>query len=216
LYDDIAVLNKKNIKLDIVIIHNDVLTSNKKLDILTDNNLIKILASNKINKNTNFDGILKLPITLSDINSKVESLAAKKIYNKNSSINIKNYTLDKNEKKLIKNNHFIILTEKEIQLLELLLSYKKPVSKNIILSTVWNYADDADTHTVETHIYRLRKKINNKFFDEKFILNNKDGYYVWKKEIKLPKIFFLQNIESVLLNQKKVEEVLKEKKVNLI
>lgn len=78
MYDDIAVLNKKNIKLDIVIIHNDVLTSNKKLDILTDNNLIKILASNKINKNTNFDGILKLPITLSDINSKVESLAAKK------------------------------------------------------------------------------------------------------------------------------------------
>jgi len=43
---------------------------------------------------------------------------------------------------------------------------------------VWNYSSEADTHTVETHIYRLRKKINNKFFDEKFILNNKDGYYV--------------------------------------
>ena len=49
---------------------------------------------------------------------------------------------------------------------------------------VWNYSSDADTHTVETHIYRLRKKINDKFSDETFILNNKQGYYIWKKEIK--------------------------------
>ena len=50
--------------------------------------------------------------------------------------------------------------------------------KKKILSSVWSYASDADTHTVETHIYRLRKKINDKFSDENFILNNKDGYYV--------------------------------------
>ena len=47
-----------------------------------------------------------------------------------------------------------------------------------LLTSVWHYSSDADTHTVETHIYRLRKKINDKFLDEKFILNNKDGYYV--------------------------------------
>ena len=47
-----------------------------------------------------------------------------------------------------------------------------------ILSKVWHYSSDADTHTVETHIYRLRKKINGKFLDENFILNNKDGYYI--------------------------------------
>ena len=47
-----------------------------------------------------------------------------------------------------------------------------------ILSLVWNYASDADTHTVETHIYRLRKKIAEKFSDEKFILNSKEGYYL--------------------------------------
>ena len=61
--------------------------------------------------------------------------------------------------------------------MELLLNNNDPVSKNKILSTVWNYSTDADTHTVETHIYRLRKKINDKFFDSKFILNNKQGYY---------------------------------------
>ena len=70
------------------------------------------------------------------------------------------------------------MTEKEIQLLELLLKKDRPISKNIILSSVWNYSEDADTHTVETHIYRLRKKISDKFTDEKFILNNKDGYYL--------------------------------------
>ena len=75
-----------------------------------------------------------------------------------------------------KNEIEIILTEKEIQLLELFLKNKKPISKNKILSSVWNYSSDADTHTVETHIYRLRKKINDKFSDENFIVNTKDGY----------------------------------------
>ena len=86
--------------------------------------------------------------------------------------------MNKNEKKLIRDNNYTVLTEKEVQLLELFLNTKKPISKNFILSSVWNYSSDADTHTVETHIYRLRKKINDKFADEKFILNNKDGYYL--------------------------------------
>ena len=73
---------------------------------------------------------------------------------------------------------FVVLTEKEIQLIELFLYSKKPISKDKILSSVWNYSSDADTHTVETHIYRLRKKINEKFLDSKFILNNKEGYYL--------------------------------------
>ena len=61
-------------------------------------------------------------------------------------------------KKLLKENIFIILTEKEVQLIELFLASSKPISKDNILSSVWNYSTDADTHTVETHIYRLRKK----------------------------------------------------------
>ena len=63
---------------------------------------------------------------------------------------------------------------------------------------MWNYSSDADTHTVETHIYRLRKKINEKFMDENFILNNKDGYYLWEKETRLQKIFLLLSIEKEL------------------
>ena len=55
---------------------------------------------------------------------------------------------------------------------------KKPLQKKIILEKVWKYSSDADTHTVETHIYRLRKKISDKFNDEKFIINTKDGYLI--------------------------------------
>ena len=64
------------------------------------------------------------------------------------------------KKKLLRSDSYIILTEKEVQLLELFLNNKKPISKDNILSSVWNYASDADTHTVETHIYRLRKKMD--------------------------------------------------------
>ena len=70
------------------------------------------------------------------------------------------------------------MTEKEIQLLQLFLQTTAPISKKKILSTVWHYSDNADTHTVETHIYRLRKKINDKFSDDNFILNDKKGYYL--------------------------------------
>ena len=81
-------------------------------------------------------------------------------------------------KKLYKLKESITLTEKEIQLLELFLEKKTAISKENILSAVWNYSADADTHTVETHIYRLRKKINDKFMDEEFILNNTKGYHL--------------------------------------
>ena len=209
--------NKKITNYDIVILHKDILTNKDQIKILKSNKPITILASDENNKLYDYDSILNLPTSVNEINSIVEQLSAKKIFNKNSSILIKKeYVLDKNEKKLIKNNNFIILTEKEIQLLELFLSNSKPISKKEILLSVWNYSKDADTHTVETHIYRLRKKINDKFLDTSFIANDKNGYYLWKKEIRLQKIFFPRNIENVSLGQKKEKEVLKEKKLNLI
>ena len=176
--------NQKNLSLqkrgacDGFICHEEKAENNEVLEFFKTNNCFKILASNKNIKLKNFDDILKLPASIDDVNKIIENSAVKKQFNKNSSILIKSYTLDKNEKKLIKENKFIILTEKEIQLLEILLVKKDPISKIDILSQVWNYSNDTDTHTVETHIYRLRKKINEKFSDENFILNNKYGYYL--------------------------------------
>ena len=162
---------------DVLILHQDGLLGDSLEKLLKDSKKIKILVSNKSDKkNDQFNEIISLPLKISDLNQIVENAVTKKNFNKNSSILIKQYKLDKNEKKLIKNKNYILLTEKEIQLLELFLDNKKPISKNIILKEVWKYSTSADTHTVETHIYRLRKKIKSKFSDENFILNNKDGY----------------------------------------
>ena len=72
----------------------------------------------------------------------------------------------------------IVVTEKEVQLIELLFNSTKHLKKKIILQEVWKYSSDADTHTVETHIYRLRKKIIDKFQDDNFIINTKSGYII--------------------------------------
>ena len=170
-------LDNSDENFDIILFHVDVLENKKQKAFINSSNSIKICARARKEHLDDFDISLELPTTLAEINATIGNAAAKKKFNLNSSIEIKSYLLNKNEKKLSKENQFIILTEKEIQLIELFLNTKKPISKDNILSSVWNYSSDADTHTVETHIYRLRKKISDKFMDEKFILNNKDGYY---------------------------------------
>ena len=165
---------------DVLFIHEDYLKDNSIKNILAITNKIKILITHSKNSNLNyFTDILELPTSIKDLNRIVENSIIKKSFNKNSSIQVKNYTLNKNEKKLYKkDSEFISLTEKEVQLLEIFLRNKKPVNKDKILDEVWKYASEVDTHTVETHIYRLRKKIKSKFSDENFILNNKNGYYL--------------------------------------
>ncbi len=164
----------------ILLCHKEFLKNQDNVDFINKCKCTTILASNNNNYKVNhaFSGLLKLPTTLNELNLTIDNCVAKKIFNKNSSIKIKDYLLDKNEKKLNKCNISLVLTEKEIQLIELFLENSNPISKNKILSLVWHYSTDADTHTVETHIYRLRKKINEKFSDNNFISNNKEGYYL--------------------------------------
>ena len=178
-HSDKVLSNLKPNDPNVLICHQEYINDKKNFDMVNDSQCIKILATNINEKKSNiFDGVINLPSSVKEFNKIVEISASKKQFSINSSIKIKDYSLDKNEKKLIKNNISVILTEKEIQLLELFLYNKKPISKSIILSLVWNYSKDADTHTVETHIYRLRKKILDNFSDEQFILNNKRGYYL--------------------------------------
>jgi hypothetical protein len=165
---------------NILLIDSDLLKEEKILNKLKETDITKLLIAKPEFKKDNCgcDVRLELPIKFSDLNIFLNEIITKKKYSDNSSISIKDYILDKNEKKLKKNKKFIIITEKEIQLLELLFDNKKPVSKKEILKSVWRYAEDADTHTVETHIYRLRKKILNVFTDENFIINKKNGYLI--------------------------------------
>ena len=165
-------------KFDVLFIHQELLENNTtSIEFFEKINKIKILALTSHSKNYRFfSEILFLPTSIKDINQVIENSIIKKKFSVNTSINIKSYVLDKNEKKVFKNKKFIFLTEKEIQLLELLLHSKKPMNKKKILEAVWKYAAEADTHTVETHIYRLRRKIKSNFGDENFIINNKEGY----------------------------------------
>ncbi len=167
-----------DINCEVILFQHDALIDAKHRKFIDNSDSIKIYAGSKSLTQIKYDANLELPTSLKEINTIIENEAAKRKYNKNSSIKVKSYLLNKNEKKLSKLEDFIILTEKEVQLIELFLINKKPISKDKILTFVWNYSTDADTHTVETHIYRLRKKITNKFMDEKFILNNNDGYYL--------------------------------------
>ena len=121
---------------------------------------------------------LNMPFTILEFGKKVISLIAKNEFKKNSLIQLKDYIIDKNERKIKKNDLELQLSEKEINFLILFSKSKEPISRNLVLTNVWNYSLESETHTVETHIHRLRKKILKKFGDNNFIKNNNKGYYI--------------------------------------
>jgi len=133
-------------------------------------------TQNKLSKK--FVDQLNTPFKIIDFEKKVVSLLAKYEFNKSSLINLHGYVIDKNERKIKKDNLVLQLTEKEINFLILFSKNHKPVNRNIVLNKVWNYSPKSDTHTIETHIHRLRKKILEKFDDNNFIKNNDKGYYI--------------------------------------
>ena len=99
-------------------------------------------------------------------------------FNNQSEIKVKNYTIDLNSRIMIMNNKKLKLTEKEINTITYLSKSDEPVSIDELEKKVWSYQSDIETHTVETHIYRLRKKILNIFDDNNFIISKKNGYQI--------------------------------------
>ena len=124
------------------------------------------------------DDQLNMPFTILDFKKKVITVIAKNEFKKNSLINLSGYIIDKNERKIKKNNLELQLSEKEINFLILFSKNKEPISRSLVLKNVWNYSTESETHTVETHIHRLRKKILEKFGDKNFIKNTNKGYYI--------------------------------------
>ena len=176
--------------------------------------ILIIESSNPINKlSGDLNVQLKMPFRILDFKKKIISLISKNEFKKNSLIHLNDYIIDKNERKIKKDNLELKLSEKEVNFLILFSKNKEPISRNFVLKNVWKYSEETETHTVETHIHRLRKKILDKFNDKNFIKNNNKGYYIWKKihEILSPEIYFLQNIKNVLLDPEKEKEVIKEK-----
>jgi hypothetical protein len=135
------------------------------------------INNEKINRKKIFS-ISKYPITLDKLVEILNVNLIKQKYDYQSNIYIKNYLLNLNSRTITKNNQNLKLTQKEIDIIIFLNNYKKPQKVNMLQNKVWGYSLELETHTVETHIYRLRKKINDKFKDNKFILSNDDGYFI--------------------------------------
>ena len=137
-----------------------------------------IVTSKKISDKNQYLIIDKLPIKFSRL---VENLNIKFLKNKfvhQSKIEIKNYLIDLNSREISLNDIRLKLTEKEINTIIYLSNKKKPISIQELQRKVWGYQSGMETHTVETHIYRLRKKILKTFSDEDLLLSKKNGYQI--------------------------------------
>ena len=133
------------------------------------------------NKNIDQKSIIYLdntPINFISLIDKINTNLLKQRFSFQSNINIKNYTLNLNSRVISRNENELKLTEREIEIILFLNDKKKPQNINILQKEVWSYVTDLETHTVETHIYRLRKKISDKFKDSDFILSSKEGYSI--------------------------------------
>ena len=119
-----------------------------------------------------------LPINIFNLIEKINIEFLKKQFNTQSELQVNNYIIDLNSREIHSNNKRLKLTEKEINTIIYLSKSKKPVSINELQEKVWSYQSDIETHTVETHIYRLRKKILNTFNDKDFIISEKNGYQI--------------------------------------
>ena len=120
----------------------------------------------------------KTPISIFKLIEKINIEFLKLQFNSQSRIKLNNYTIDLNSREMLKENTKLKLTEKEINTIIYLSKTNKPISIDELQEKVWSYQSDIETHTVETHIYRLRKKILNTFDDNKFILSKKNGYQI--------------------------------------
>ena len=144
-------------------------------------NLKNIFFFFENNSEKNFDqnyNTFKYPIDIYNLIEKINIQLIKQKYDFQSKIKLKNYSLDLNSRTITKNNTNLKLTEREMDIILFLNDSEKPQKINILQNQVWRYLNKLETHTVETHIYRLRKKMNDNFKDNNFIISSDAGYFI--------------------------------------
>ena len=137
-----------------------------------------VLSNKKYSDISNQFVLDNLPINIFKMIEKINIEFLKQQFNSQSELKINQYIIDLNSRELLLNGSKLKLTEKEINTIIYISKSKKPVGIDELQDKVWSYQSDIETHTVETHIYRLRKKILNKFSDNEFIISKKDGYQI--------------------------------------
>ena len=173
---------KENLSFKIIKFENEEDFENKfdqdRLDYLiiskTDH---KLLLNSNITEKFFLD-LNNLPLSFKKLLELINIKLIKLKFNQQSKITIKGYELNLNSKFLSKGNLKLKLTEKEIEIILYLNDKKIKHAVADLQKNIWDYSTNMETHTVETHIYRLRKKISDLFKDEKFILSHKNGYFI--------------------------------------
>jgi hypothetical protein len=161
--------------------NEDSLLKNQSLNLK--NSLIisksyKNLLSIKDLSKANFFDLNLLPMSLTKLIELINIQLIKLKFNNQSKINIRDYELNLNSKFISKSDLNLKLTEKEIGIILYLNESNNDHQVHDLQKNIWGYSADMETHTVETHIYRLRKKIADKFNDENFILSGQNGYFI--------------------------------------
>ena len=131
------------------------------------------------------------PITIDKLIEIINVRLIKSKYEDQSKISIKDYIINLNSRIITKSRIELKLTEKEVNIILFLNNKNEPQKINILENEVWGHSSELETHTVETHIYRLRKKIKDKFNDENFINSRKNGY-----ELKWEKKFYSERVKN--------------------
>ena len=173
---------KENLFFKIIKLENEnSIKNNSDLDIINSLIISKINHKLLLNKDITDKNLLNfndLPISLNKFLELINIKLMKLKFNYQTKININGYELNLNSKFLSKNSLKLKLTEKETEIILYLHETKKNRDVANLKKNIWHYSEGMETHTVETHIYRLRKKILKNFDDKNFIISQKDGYQI--------------------------------------
>ena len=150
---------------------------------ISEKNSILIVHEKEYNffiQNINEDQIIKFkpPVNIFTFIENLNVRFIQKKYQDQSSVNVKEFFLDINSRELKKGKSSLKLTERETDMILFLNNSKKPVNVETLEKEIWQYSSELETHTVETHIYRLRKKIKAEFGNDNLIKSNKNGYTI--------------------------------------
>jgi hypothetical protein len=176
-------LNHSNKKILVKILFSESLKIKDVKNYLLENEPIILFFNHKdyIKKNNlkllDFHVNLELPIEILSFKEILNILITKYNFFKKSKIIIKNYEIDSNERSITKQNIKVKLTEKELELI-LVLNNNNGLNKSLLLKSIWKHNLDLDTHAFETHLHRLRTKINKYFKDKNFIVEKNSLYYL--------------------------------------
>lgn len=159
----------------------DIKFLNKKIELENlsqANNRYIIISKKKIETTANLLVLENFPIKIKDLMEKISIKILKKNYNLKSNIKIGKYLLNVNSREIFDQNKKIKLTEQEVKILIYLSDLGSYVRINELQEKIWGYKTDLETHTVETHIHRLKKKFIDSFDEDKLIKSNRNGYKI--------------------------------------